>query len=116
MICDKLTGQCMCKAGFAGTDCNVCRSNVEGYYCEKCERGIYRWPNCNQGKWAVILRSNIIILNKNSLTECDCNTIGSKGISCDDFGQCECLDNYKGSKCDECADGYYDTNQKCIGM
>ena len=50
------------------------------------------------------------------MTECDCYLIGSKSISCDDFGQCECLDNYKGSKCDECADGYYDTNQNCIGM
>lgn len=38
---------------------------------------------------------------------CECDSHGSNGISCDEKGNCECLSNFDGSKCDRCREDYY---------
>ena len=118
-ICNRY-GRCTCKTQFSGTFCDVCKANVEeedGKACSKCKDGIVgkSFPDCDQSKYTAIL-SIISLLHQDFPIECDCDKNGSKNLVCDWHGDCECFGNYKGSKCAECADGYYDTNQKCIGM
>ena len=57
---------------------------------------------------------NIILLTKNLVIECLCNTIGSENENCDDRGFCNCKCNVVGSKCDECASEFYNFPE-CIG-
>ena len=39
---------------------------------------------------------------------CNCNTLGSSSIACDDTtGQCHCDENVVGIHCDQCAGEYY---------
>ena len=72
----------------------------------------------------------------NSL-DCQCHPTGSVNDgACDDgTGECTCLDNFKGDKCntcntgyesslsnesgetcDKCVDGYHKSDGKCVGM
>ena len=45
---------------------------------------------------------------------CECHTIGSQGVTCDNLGNCNCLDGYIGAKCLECDIGYYESNSDNI--
>ncbi|QQP36309.1 Uncharacterized protein FKW44_021362, partial [Caligus rogercresseyi] len=38
---------------------------------------------------------------------CQCDTLGSRGVSCDDNGICSCLSNFIGTKCNQCAPERY---------
>ena len=43
-----------------------------------------------------------------SILACNCNSIGSNGISCNiSTGECECNIGYSGTQCNNCADEYY---------
>ena len=45
---------------------------------------------------------------------CECDRIGSKGLQCDASGQCPCLDNVEGRKCDRCKENKHDRQKGCI--
>lgn len=48
----------------------------------------------------------IMYLNTSILIACDCDKCGTQ--ECDHrTGQCSCLDNVVGEKCDRCADNHY---------
>ena len=44
---------------------------------------------------------------------CDCNEPGSIGRTCGDDGQCRCKKEFTGLKCNECAPGYFGSNEDC---
>lgn len=45
---------------------------------------------------------------------CDCDPIGAKGPQCDITGQCPCLDNVEGRRCDRCKENKYDRQRGCV--
>ena len=47
--------------------------------------------------------------------ECNCNSEGSKDMSCDGiYGHCICKPNIFGHNCEQCLDGFYEF-PKCQG-
>ena len=46
--------------------------------------------------------------------ECD-HPKGAESITCNDDGQCDCKENFKGLKCNECKENYYDYDLGCLG-
>ena len=48
--CNKITGECSCKVGFTGTNCNGCAIGFTGNTCNECVPGYDShggYPNCN---------------------------------------------------------------------
>ena len=79
--CDQLTGEC-----------KKCLNNTTGFYCEKCMVGYYGNPK------------------EGGCKECKCDLLGtaaSEMNQCDETGQCKCLPNVVGQKCDRCASGFW---------
>lgn len=77
--CNKLTGQCLCKAAVTGPRCNVC---VRHTY-------------------------NLSAGNLLGCQNCDCDPIRTlPGSSCDPIdGQCQCLPDFQGRRCSRCKPG-----------
>ena len=88
-ICDRVTGNCLCRENVAGPDCDSC---VLGYY-----GNLASGVNC---------------------TACPCLLNNSYNSSCylDDDGQptCDsCKVGYAGRRCDVCDNGYFGDPQVC---
>nr|XP_033773617.1 LOW QUALITY PROTEIN: laminin subunit beta-3 [Geotrypetes seraphini] len=79
--CDPMTGRCSCK------------QNVAGGRCHQCKAGFFEMS-----------ASNPLGCRK-----CDCNPLGSRSDQpCDgDTGQCFCLPNVTGPKCDQCISNHW---------
>ncbi|XP_053741447.1 laminin subunit beta-4 isoform X1 [Synchiropus splendidus] len=77
--CDQLTGSCECEAMAIGPLCDRCRAGF--------------WGLGNSGY---------------RCSPCDCDAGGAYSDMCSsDDGQCQCLPNMGGRRCDEPAPGYY---------
>ena len=85
-VCDKTTGAC------------VCKENVDGQRCNLCSPFAF----------------NLTEDNPAGCTPCDCDITGTLGgtfdngnqLSCDqNTGQCACLANRFGSRCEDCVSG-----------
>lgn len=82
--CDLYTGQCLCREGFTGRQCNRCSTGYFGHpNCERC--------NCN--------RDGSLITNY------------TEPIPCNDEGQCSCKSLVTGIKCDQCIDSTFGLSQ-----
>uniref|UniRef100_A0A663LW22 Usherin n=1 Tax=Athene cunicularia TaxID=194338 RepID=A0A663LW22_ATHCN len=81
LLCDKSTGQCPCKAG------------VTGLQCSRCMLHMY----------------NLSMSNLLGCQRCDCDALGTlAGTVCDHIsGQCVCLPQRQGRRCNECKPGFY---------
>lgn len=77
-----------------GGKCLNCRDNTEGINCNKCVFGYYR-PNGKFWNETDVCRP------------CSCNPEKHTGACADGTGTCECLPQFTGPNCDQCAAGYY---------
>ncbi|XP_041578632.1 usherin [Vulpes lagopus] len=133
-VCDAKTGQCMCKPSVGGRQCNEC---LEGYFylqqndsflclpcnCDKtgtvngsllCDKSTGQCPcklgvtglHCNQ---CVPHRYNLTSGNFQGCQMCECDSLGTlPGTICDPIsGQCLCLPNRQGRRCNQCQPGFY---------
>ncbi|XP_077013931.1 usherin [Tamandua tetradactyla] len=133
-VCDAKTGQCICKPNVGGRKCDVC---LDGYFhlqqntsflclpcnCDKtgtlngsllCEKSTGQCPcesgvtglHCNQCKPH---RYNLTIGNFQGCQMCKCDPLGTlPGTICDPVsGQCLCLPNRQGRRCNQCQPGFY---------
>ncbi|XP_068161173.1 laminin subunit alpha-5 isoform X2 [Antennarius striatus] len=77
--CDPHTGQCRCKDG------------VMGPQCERCEDGMYGFDSCS------------------GCLHCDCDASAALVQPCDpQSGECACQAGVNGPNCKQCAPGYWD--------
>ena len=81
-ICDKSSGQCLCKEGFTDRRCSTCKS------------GYYGFP----------------VSAPSQCVECNCNPSGSVNMTCDQSGQCFCRDFYFDRTCSSIRIGYFSAN------
>nr|XP_057947713.1 laminin subunit alpha-2 isoform X3 [Doryrhamphus excisus] len=76
-VCNKETGQCLCKENVVGRQCDDCMPQTHG---------IATFGRC---------------------VPCHCNSFGSKSFDCDENGQCRCQPGVTGPKCDRCSRGFF---------
>ncbi|XP_041418335.1 usherin [Xenopus laevis] len=143
-ICDAVTGQCACQPYTGGRQCNEC---VDGYYkvqqndsisCLPCDCNVSGTINSSQycdkstgqcfcKPFVMGQKCNICISHKYNLSifnllgcrDCDCDPLGTLvGTQCDPIsGQCKCLPNNQGRRCNLCKTGFYLSNaqdERCI--
>ncbi|XP_069911419.1 usherin isoform X2 [Oryctolagus cuniculus] len=81
LLCNKSTGQCSCKSGVTGRHCNQCEPH----------------------------RYNLTISDIQGCQMCECDSLGTlPGTVCDPVtGQCPCLPNRQGRRCNHCQPGFY---------
>uniref|UniRef100_G3SP58 Usherin n=1 Tax=Loxodonta africana TaxID=9785 RepID=G3SP58_LOXAF len=81
VLCEKSTGQCPCKLGVTGLHCNQCKPH----------------------------RYNLTIGSFQGCQMCKCDSLGTlPGTMCDPIsGQCLCLPNRQGRRCNQCQPGFY---------
>ncbi|KAK3093068.1 hypothetical protein FSP39_010666 [Pinctada imbricata] len=88
LICDKDTGNCLCKTNVEGKSCNRCKGNTYGLSAD----------------------------NDLGCDPCDCDPTGTEGgdtdlpqdLSCDqNTGACSCLAKRLGRRCETCEDHYF---------
>lgn len=46
--------------------------------------------------------------------QCDCDPVGSRELQCDTSGQCSCLENVEGRRCDRCKENKHDRQRGCV--
>ncbi|XP_004439711.1 PREDICTED: usherin [Ceratotherium simum simum] len=133
-VCDARTGQCICKPNVGGRQCNEC---LDGYFylqqnnsflclpcnCDKtgtvngslmCDKSTGQCPcklgvtglHCNQCEPQ---RYNLTTGNFQGCQMCECDSLGTlPGTICDPVsGQCLCLPNRQGRRCNQCQPGFY---------
>ncbi|XP_053562666.1 laminin subunit beta-3 [Bombina bombina] len=79
--CNQMNGRCNCK------------ENVGGERCDQCKPGFY----------------SLSASNPQGCTRCECNPTGTQGDQpCNsETGQCRCLPNVTGQKCDQCVSQHW---------
>ncbi|KAJ7338748.1 hypothetical protein JRQ81_012650, partial [Phrynocephalus forsythii] len=117
--CERKTGQCQCRAGFQGADCDSCAVGHFHYpFCQTCECDLAgTQPEICDSHGRCLCRSEVNGLQCNVCRagyhsfpfcqECKCDAAGSVDGVCDPHGHCLCRTNYAGTKCNQCALGYY---------
>lgn len=87
LLCDKSSGQCLCKSG------------VTGLRCDQCEPHTF----------------NLTMDNLQGCQVCECDSSGTlPGSICDPVsGQCLCLPHRQGRRCEQCQPGRRPTPFQC---
>ncbi|NXR47078.1 MEGF9 protein, partial [Hippolais icterina] len=79
--CNRTTGQCHCRAGYAGLGCHSC---APGFFPEQ---------------------------GGQQCQPCSCSPAGATSDQCDHSGKCQCKVGVTDLKCDRCSEGYYRLNE-----
>ncbi|XP_033323034.2 laminin subunit gamma-1 isoform X1 [Megalopta genalis] len=130
--CEQLAGQCKCKPHVVGRNCDKCE---EGYYhilsgegCAPCNcdpEGSYN-HTCNAVTGQCECRPGVTGQHCNACLPyqygfsregckpCDCDRIGSQDLQCDVNGQCQCLTNVEGRRCDRCKENKHNRQNGCV--
>lgn len=64
----------------------LCAEGYGGPRCDQCLPTYYNYPDCVQ---------------------CNCSTVGSTQMVCDQNGKCPCMTSFAGKQCTQCSAGYY---------
>ncbi|KAM9466939.1 usherin [Clarias gariepinus] len=85
-LCDKESGQCLCKSG------------VEGLRCNRCSAHMYNLSSAN---------------DTHACLPCNCDLVGTlAGTVCDpDSGQCVCAPTHQALDCSTCKPGYFHSDE-----
>ncbi|KAL5265606.1 hypothetical protein ACHWQZ_G006355 [Mnemiopsis leidyi] len=128
--CDFQTGQCKCQEGAYGIKCDACE---DGYYdlsegCLPCncdtKNTIGGDPRCSADGQCLCVPGLAYTdpvkcttcqegtyQSDGQCLPCDCNEGGSADSVCDkSTGQCQCLDQVTGRRCDQCVGNTYGVN------
>ncbi|XP_076248690.1 laminin subunit gamma-1 [Calliopsis andreniformis] len=130
--CEQLTGQCKCKPHVIGRNCDKCE---DGYYhilsgegCAPCNcdpEGSYN-RTCNAITGQCECRPGVTGqhcdaclpyqygFSREGCKPCDCDSIGSQDLQCDANGQCPCLTNVEGRRCDRCKENKHNRQNGCV--
>ena len=130
--CEQLTGHCTCKPHVIGRNCDKCE---EGYYhilsgegCAPCNcdsEGSYN-RTCNPVTGQCECRPGVTGqhcdacvpyqygFGREGCKPCDCDSIGSQDLQCDASGQCPCLQNVEGRRCDRCKENKHNRQNGCV--
>ncbi|XFG03403.1 hypothetical protein AB1E19_007027 [Capra hircus] len=89
--CDALTGTCF-----------NCQNNSKGDHCEECIEGFYQSPDGSK-----------------ECLRCPCSAVTSTGSCIIKLGESapecvQCKDGYTGQNCNECNNGYYNSDSICV--
>uniref|UniRef100_A0A8C9BFN6 Usherin n=1 Tax=Phocoena sinus TaxID=42100 RepID=A0A8C9BFN6_PHOSS len=89
LLCEKSTGQCLCKLGVTGLRCNQCEPH----------------------------RYHLTVGNFQGCQMCECDPWGTlPGTICDPIsGQCLCLPRRQGRRCNQCQPGFYTSPGNATG-
>lgn len=130
--CDQVSGQCKCKSHVVGTNCDECEP---GYFdidsqqgCQSCGCSPVGSINgtcdvvtgqcyCRPGVTGLhcdVCLPHYYGFSLDGCKPCDCDRIGSMSSQCDNNGQCPCLENIEGRKCDRCKENKFDKQQGCV--
>uniref|UniRef100_A0A2C9JJ39 Usherin n=1 Tax=Biomphalaria glabrata TaxID=6526 RepID=A0A2C9JJ39_BIOGL len=143
-VCNKTNGQCTCKRNVIGLACNQCKegtfrfgSSVD-FGCSECtcllEGTVNGTGRCDTSTGTCICKTNVEGLqcgqckvntwglNASDVLGCQpCNCdatgtlLGNSSVCDSNTGQCACLNNRQGRRCDTCARGFYiNPNGGCL--
>lgn len=121
-VCEKAYGQCKCKFGIGGRQCDKCLSgfyNFTNFGCQNCGcLGDHKVCNQSTGQCVCPPNTEGRTCDKckkfhwdfNSTygcKQCNCNSKGAVSGECDLFdGQCSCKNGVIGQQCDICRDAF----------
>ena len=121
--CDRQTGQCQCKDGFGGINCDQCAVGFYGYPdCVKCTCEHYGVNStiCSSEMGECFCKEKFTgpscaacmpgFFNRGVCEPCLCQGAGvSSEYSniCMENGQCYCKQGFSGIPCDSCTPGYF---------
>lgn len=119
--CAKIGGQCSCRKGVVGKNCDKCQTGYYGFpYCKACNCFIGgsisaecdRYGHCKCKPKYHGRKCNRCVKNHwgfPDCRECSCDWRGSFSSACRDHdGQCSCSRNYGGRQCNKCRVGFFD--------
>ncbi|XP_041451135.1 laminin subunit alpha-1 isoform X1 [Drosophila obscura] len=113
--CDQRTGQCQCKVGVLGVKCHECQDgyfgmNVDAQQLE--DLTALRLAE-DDADWELVAETDDPTDAPTvACEECHCSSVGSVSAACDKrSGQCACLANVTGRRCDKCRAGHWNLTQ-----
>jgi laminin alpha 3/5 len=119
--CAKFGGQCACKQNVIGRQCNRCKSGFYGFPdCKECNclsgscndiTGKCDCPiNVDEKTCNTCLDNYYGFHPKSGCEDCDCelaSTVNASNYCHKESGQCQCLFNTDGRRCDQCRNGFF---------
>ncbi|KAH8324869.1 hypothetical protein KR074_009874 [Drosophila pseudoananassae] len=116
--CDPRTGQCQCKVGVMGAKCHECQ---DGYFgmnasADRLEdmAALRQISDDEDDDWELVSGSEDSPVDPATVAceECHCSNVGSLSSDCDKrTGQCSCLANVTGRRCDKCRPGHWNLTE-----